>query len=403
MQKKFFIKIILLFIFIISIYSIKSYCSSSDFTYKLDSNNYATITSYKGSNSNITIPSTIDGYKVTKISDHAFDENRNNTNGKILTNVAISDGITDIGDFAFVDCVNLETLTLPESLVSLGDQTFIGCSKLKKINIPSKVNEIKRFVFQQTDFTEFVIPEHLKRIGTCAFRLCSKLKTFKVYSKDVIYEDNDIFEYCPEDLVLYGYEGSTTQSYAAKNGLKFVALSNEDKNVPVNSITINKTSLSLNVGDSETLIATVLPANSSNKDITWSSSNTNIAIVENGKITAKNVGSAIITATTVDGNKKVTCNIEVLEKKVITNNTTGNINNTNINTANVINTTNNKNNANNSTIKNTDNNTKNTIDNSVSKTKLPQTGLANIITIIIFVMLISMFISYMLYKNLKDV
>ena len=400
MQKKVFIKTILLFIFIIYIYSIKSYCSSSDFTYKLDSNNYATITSYKGSNNTITIPSTIDGYTVKKISDHAFDENRNDTNGKILTHVTISDGITDIGDFAFIDCINLETLTLPESLVSLGDQTFIGCTKLNKINIPSKVNQIQNYVFQQTSFTEFVIPEHFKRIGTSAFRLCSKLKTFKVYSRDVVYDD-DIFQYCSKDLVLYGYEGSTTQSYAKKNGLKFIDLSNESKNILVDSITLNKTSLSLHIGDSETLIPTILPTNSSNKEVIWSSSNTNIAIVESGKVTAKNVGSAIITATTVDGNKKITCNIEVLEKKVIANNNTENINSTTNNT----NTTNNNNNNNNnnSTIKNTDNNTKKTIDNSVSKTKLPQTGLANFIIIIIFIMLISMFISYMLYKNLRDV
>jgi len=47
-------------------------------------------------------------------------------------------------------------------------------------------------------------------------------KSVKVYLKDMKYENlSDIFEYCSEELVLYGYEGSTTQEYAEKNGLKF--------------------------------------------------------------------------------------------------------------------------------------------------------------------------------------
>lgn len=89
MKKEIFYKIILLFLFIIFILSINSFANSSDFTYELDSDNFATITSYQGSNTEITIPSTIDGYTVKKIAAHAFNENKTNINGKILTNVTI--------------------------------------------------------------------------------------------------------------------------------------------------------------------------------------------------------------------------------------------------------------------------------------------------------------------------
>ena len=68
-----------------------------------------------------------------------------------------------------------------------------------------------------------------------------------------------------------------------------------DRSAPQLSITLNKTVLTLLVGDSATLIATILP-NNSLSDISWSSSAPNIAIIENGIVTAVAKGSAVITA-----------------------------------------------------------------------------------------------------------
>ena len=311
-------KIILLSaLFSLLIYA-KSYADDSDFSYKLDSNGFASITSYHGSDSNIIIPSTIDGHEVKSIEDHAFHEERNDTNGQILKNVTISEGITTIGDFAFIRCTNLESVKLPESLTSLGEQTFIGCSKLNSINIPSNLKKIGSYVFQETAFTEFVIPENFEYIGSSAFRSCKQLKSVKVYSKDVEYSTSinsgtsDVFEYCSEDLVLYGYEGSSTEQFAKEQGLTFRVLSDDTSTkVAVTSINLNKTSLSLNVGDSENLVATVLPENATDRTITWSSSDEDVAVVENGKVTATGVGEAIILVQSTDGVVKATCNITV--------------------------------------------------------------------------------------------
>ena len=195
MKKEFFLKIMCIFFIAICASNIKLYAANSDFLYELDANNYATITAYKGSSGEITIPSNIDGYEVKKIKNHAFNESRNSTNGKILTNVVINDGITEIGDFAFVGCSNLKSITLPESLISLGDQTFIGCSKLNKINIPSSLKKFETYVFQETGITEMIIHEGFESIGSCTFRICTELKGVKVYSKNVTYAD-DAFEYC---------------------------------------------------------------------------------------------------------------------------------------------------------------------------------------------------------------
>ncbi|MGL5348813.1 MAG: Ig-like domain-containing protein, partial [Peptostreptococcaceae bacterium] len=86
-------------------------------------------------------------------------------------------------------------------------------------------------------------------------------------------------------------------------------------NTPVESVSLNTPSHSLMINETFQLIATVLPATATNKNVTWSSSNTNIATVSaNGLVTAKSIGSVTITATTQDGNKTSTCNITVSEE-----------------------------------------------------------------------------------------
>ena len=81
--------------------------------------------------------------------------------------------------------------------------------------------------------------------------------------------------------------------------------------VPVTGVSLNKTTLALNVGGSETLTATIAPTNATNTTVTWKSSNTSVATVSNGKVTAVAAGSATITVTTADGSKTATCAVTV--------------------------------------------------------------------------------------------
>ena len=77
-------------------------------------------------------------------------------------------------------------------------------------------------------------------------------------------------------------------------------------------VNINKTNITLLIGATEQLSATVTPTNATNQNITWSSSNANIVSVSNtGVITAQSAGTAIITVTTANGNKKATCTVTV--------------------------------------------------------------------------------------------
>ncbi len=360
-MKKIIYRTLLISLFIILIFAIKSY-GASDFLYTLDANGNATITAYNGTESNLTIPSTIDGHNVVTIGSHAFDESRNATNGHTIKNLIISEGIEKIELLAFVKCDNLETVKLPESLNFLDMQTFLQCTKLKSINIPSKIVSIGNSTFQETGFTEFDIPENVKSISSRALASCSKLKKVRVYSKDISYSSG-VFEYGNSNLVLYGYEGSTTQTYAQQNGIEFKTLSNsEDLPTTIGAIQLNKHELSLEEDASKTLTVSFIEMPSSTK-IIWSSSDEKVATVENGKIIAKAIGSAIITVSNVDGTKKATCNVTVKDSSSGTS-----------------------------------------LDNTIAKGKLPYAGV-NITLIIISILTITLIaiITYKKYNNYKDV
>ena len=81
---------------------------------------------------------------------------------------------------------------------------------------------------------------------------------------------------------------------------------------PVTGVRLDKTEVTLNIAESTVLQATVLPADASNQTVEWSSSNDDIATIDNGgKITAVAIGNAIITVTTTDGSHTATCQVIV--------------------------------------------------------------------------------------------
>lgn len=84
------------------------------------------------------------------------------------------------------------------------------------------------------------------------------------------------------------------------------------KIVPVNGVSLNYSELELSVGGSKDLIAKVLPTNATNKEVIWSTTDEEVASVdESGKVTALKVGETMITVTTVDGGYKDYCIIKV--------------------------------------------------------------------------------------------
>ena len=93
----------------------------------------------------------------------------------------------------------------------------------------------------------------------------------------------------------------------------FTACSDDDdlKNVSVTGVTITPTTLTLKAGTTGTLTATVVPENAAVTTVAWSSSDTNIATIENGIVTAISEGSTTIKVKTDDGGFIATCEVTV--------------------------------------------------------------------------------------------
>ena len=99
----------------------------------------------------------------------------------------------------------------------------------------------------------------------------------------------------------------------SKYALCVVQVSEEtEETVSVDKVILNTEKISLNIGVSGQLTATILPMNATNAEVVWSTSDASIATVDdNGKVTAKAAGETVITATSADGGKTASCLVEV--------------------------------------------------------------------------------------------
>lgn len=105
------------------------------------------VVGYKGQNTDIVIPSEIQGKKVVSIGEDAFYGSEN------LKSVVIPEGVTDIKCGAFFRCRNLITVTFPDTLKVIEVSAFAYCTSLTKITIPTNVEEIQNSEDEGSAFT----------------------------------------------------------------------------------------------------------------------------------------------------------------------------------------------------------------------------------------------------------
>ncbi len=103
-----------------------------------------------------------------------------------------------------------------------------------------------------------------------------------------------------------------TQFFAILSFLLGITLQNLDAQVAVTGVSLNKTTLILNLYESAQLTATISPSNATNQTVSWTSSNSSIVTVYNdGQVSASHDGVATVTVTTDDGNYTASCEITV--------------------------------------------------------------------------------------------
>lgn len=84
--------------------------------------------------------------------------------------------VTSIGKYAFMNCINLTSVSIPNSIVNIEYCAFGWCSHLVSANIPKSVKNIKEGSFHGCGFRSIVIPPNVERVGKTAFEFCRELE-----------------------------------------------------------------------------------------------------------------------------------------------------------------------------------------------------------------------------------
>ncbi len=204
------------------------------FTFNSESSTYS-ITDYTGSATSVIIPSTYKGYPVTQISNSAFENCTSITsieipssiksigysvfsgctgltgvnitdiaawcnidfynsdanplyyaknlylNGELVTDLVIPEGVTSIGDCAFINCTSFESVEIPSSVASISARSFEGCTNLTTIEISNGVKSIdNRAFYGCTNLAGIEIPSSVISVGEYAFANCTSLESVKI-------------------------------------------------------------------------------------------------------------------------------------------------------------------------------------------------------------------------------
>lgn len=100
--------------------------------------------------------------------------------------------VNNIGHYAFYSCIDLTSVTIPESIKSIGDCAFVGCSSLTSITIPNSVTSVGSRAFEGcSGLTSVTIPNSVTSIGSSAFEGCSGLTSIIVASGNTKYDSRN--------------------------------------------------------------------------------------------------------------------------------------------------------------------------------------------------------------------
>lgn len=121
---------------------------------------------------------------------------KNNGNAKISLDLSQTTGLTSIGEYAFSNCGNLASITIPDSVTSIGYGAFSGCSSLTSVNIPDGVTSIANTTFTRcSSLTSVNIPDSVTSIGVAAFGACNSLTSINI-PNSVVSIGREAFKSC---------------------------------------------------------------------------------------------------------------------------------------------------------------------------------------------------------------
>ena len=185
-----------------------------------------------------------------------------------LTNLSLGSGLTYIGNCAFQECSGLTKITIPNSVSKIGDNAFYKNTSLKEVNLGTSLTTIGNKAFAYCKLTSIHIPQSVTNIGDETFYGCSKLDTVYCYASNVPSGESPFINCNTENATLYVPLSAINAYKANSNWNKFKNIIAYD-GIQAKSVTLNKTSVTLNSDETVTLTATVLPENATDKTVTY--------------------------------------------------------------------------------------------------------------------------------------
>ena len=141
-----------------------------EIVFSVDGNGVLTgVSGLTANNTDVVIPSVVDGITVRESGKDVFKDNRN------IVSLTIPDSVTTLQNRICSGCTALHEVRLPSGLTVIPDETFDGCSSLSKVHLPNTLREIRSDAFCGTGLTEFIAPDSLTLIWGYAFKDCAKL------------------------------------------------------------------------------------------------------------------------------------------------------------------------------------------------------------------------------------
>ncbi len=154
----------------------------------------------------VTVPSTLGGYPVTAIGEYAFYDCSE------LTSFTIPDGVTSLGKYAFCNCSGLVSFTIPDGVTSIEMAAFGACWELTSITIPNLVTNIGDYAFYNCNgLTSVTIADSVSSIGDYAFYNCNGLTTVTI-PESVSSIGNSVFSGCWYLMAIFIPESLAAQS-----------------------------------------------------------------------------------------------------------------------------------------------------------------------------------------------
>ena len=242
-----------------------------------------------------------------------------------LTSITIPNTVTDIGTEAFTDCTSLKSITIPDSVTYMSNAVFKNCTALETVHLSTEINGIDNEMFYNcVSLNTITIPNKVNNIGTRAFQGCTSLTSLTVDSSNTKYgsADNMIYTKDTSSLVCVapGLAGSVTipanvqaigdEAFSGCTKLESVTIPNSITKIERNAFRgcTGLTTISLPASISQ-LVDNPFSGCTNLTTLTVDSSNTKYGSADN-MIYTKDTNSLVCVAPGLEGSVTVPANVQ---------------------------------------------------------------------------------------------